>query len=105
MECRYDWLGDAQSADELLDALAHLSCSLVRESHGQDGLWHHTQVLDQMSNPIGNNARLTAPRARENQQRAVGGFHGFTLLRVKLVEKRQCGSGSEVTNSILQGMD
>src|ERR1700724_4341680 len=58
-----------------------------------------------MGNAVGNDTRLAAARTRKNQHRAFRSFHGFALLRVKLVEKRQCGSGSGVGSSILQGIE
>jgi len=51
-------------------------------------------VLDEIGDAVGNDAGLAAAGAGEDQHRALGGFDGFALLRVQLVEKRQCGSGS-----------
>ena len=60
-------------------------------------------VLDQIGDAISDDARLPAAGAGQDQHRALGGFDGFTLLRIQLVEKRQCGSGSRIANLILQG--
>ena len=103
MEGRDDGLGDAQSADQFFDALAHFRGSLVGEGHRQDGFRHHALVLDQIGDAVGDDAGLAAARAGEDQHRAFSGFDGFALLRVQLVEKRQCGSGSRIDPSILQG--
>ena len=59
-------------------------------------LRHHAFVLDQIGDAIGDDARLPAAGAGEDQHRALGGFDGLALLRIQLVEKRQCGSGSRV---------
>src|SRR5208282_1944215 len=48
-------------------------------------------------------ARLAAARAGEDQHRPVGSFDSLALLRVELIEKRQCGSGSGSDDLILQG--
>ena len=103
MERRDDGLGDAQATHQLFHALTHLGCGLVGERHGQDGLRHHALVLDQIGDAVGDDARLPAAGAGKDQHRPFGGFDGLALLRVQLVEKRQCGSGSRIANSILQG--
>ena len=53
-------------------------------------------MLNQVGDAVSDDARLAAPRAGEDQYRTLGGFDGFALLRVELIEKRQCGSGSGV---------
>ena len=82
MKRRDHRLGDAQSAHQLLDALAHLRCRLVGKGHGQDGLRHHALVLDQIGDAVGDYARFAAARASQNQYWPFGGFDGLTLLRV-----------------------
>jgi hypothetical protein len=42
-----------------------------------------------MRNAIGDNTRLPAARAGENEHRPVSSFDSLTLLRVELGEKRQ----------------
>ena len=74
-------LGDGESANQLVHALDHLAGGLVGEGDGEDGLRHHAQVLDQMGDAVGDDARLAAARAGQDQHRAVGGFDGFALLR------------------------
>ena len=96
MERRDDRFGDAQAAHEFVDALAHFSSGLVCERHRQDGFRHNPQIFDEMGNAVGNDTRLAATRTGKNQHRAFRSLHGFALLWVKLVEKRQCGSGSGV---------
>ena len=53
-------------------------------------------ILDQMGDAVGDDARLAAARAGQDQHRPVSGFDGFALLRIELIEERQNGSGSEV---------
>ena len=66
-----------------VDALDHLGRSFVGERHREDRFGHHAHVLDQVSNPVGDDTCLPAARAGEDQHRAVGGFDGFALLRVE----------------------
>ena len=89
MECRDYRLGDAHSADEFFDALPHFGGGLVGEGHRQKGFGHHTLVFDEMGDAVGDDPRLAAARTGEDEHRAFGGFDGFALLRVELVEKRQ----------------
>ena len=89
MKGRDHRLGDAQTADKFFDALAHLGGGLVGEGHRQDGFRHHSHVLDQIGDAVGDDARLAAARAGEDQHRAFGSLDGFALLRVELIEKRQ----------------
>jgi hypothetical protein len=60
-------------------------------------------VFDQVGDAVGDDAGLAAAGAGKDQHRAFSSFDGFALLRVELVEKRQCGSGSGIADSILQG--
>src|ERR1700690_2522192 len=46
-------------------------------------------MLDQMGDAEGDDARLPAARAGQDEHRAVGGLDSFTLLRVELGEERQ----------------
>ena len=82
MEGRNDRLGNRIAADQLVHALRHLGRGFVRERDCKNRLRHRTLVLDQMGDAVRDDARLAAARAREDQQRAFGGFDGFTLLRV-----------------------
>ncbi len=94
MKRRDDRFRNAQSAHKFLHAFAHFGGGLVGKGHRQNGFRHHSNVLDQVSNAVGNDPCLAAPRAREDEHRALGSFDGLALLRVELIEKRQCGSGS-----------
>src|ERR1700722_13367811 len=105
MKCRNDWLGDAEPANQFFDALAHLRGGLVGEGHRQNGFRHYTLVFDQIGNAVGDDARFAAARPGKDQHRPVRSFHGLALLRVQLIEKRQCGRGSGSDDSILQGIE
>jgi hypothetical protein len=60
-------------------------------------------VFDQVGDAVGNDARFAAARAGEDEDWALGSFDGLALLRIQLIEKRQCGSGSGADDLILQG--
>ena len=49
------------------------------------------RCLDEMGDAIGDDARLAAAGAGQNEHRAVGGFDGLTLLRVELERKDKVG--------------
>src|SRR6266567_893068 len=89
MKGRDRWLRHRPPADQFLDALSHLRRSFVGEGDRKNGLRHRTNVFDQMRNPVGDNARLAAPRPSQNEHRPVGSLNSLTLLRIKLGEKRQ----------------
>src|SRR5215469_6024251 len=46
-------------------------------------------MLDEIGDPVGNDARLAAARARQNEHRSIDSFNGLALLRIQLVEKGQ----------------
>jgi hypothetical protein len=89
MKRRDNWLRNGQPAHQLVHALHHLGSRLVGERHGQDGFRHDSEVLDQMSDAVGDDASLPAPGASQDEHRPVGGFDSLTLLRIELVEERQ----------------
>ena len=94
MEGRNRRLGDGEAAHQLVHALDHLLRGLVGEGHGQDGLRHHAQILDEIRDAEGDDPGLAAARAGQDEHRAVRGFNGGALLRVELVEERQMWNGS-----------
>ena len=87
MEGRDDRFRDTQTADKFFNALAHFGGGFVGEGHRQNGFRHHSLVLDQVGDAVGDDARFAAARAGEDQHRAFGGFDGLALLRVELIEK------------------
>ena len=89
MESRNHRLGDRKSAHQLIHALDHLRRSLVGKGHRQDGFRHDAQILDQMGDAVGDDARLAAARAGQDEHRPFGGFDSFALLRIEFFEKRQ----------------
>ena len=56
----------------------------VGEGHREDGVRRHADAVDEMRDAIGDDARLAATGAGEDQHRAVDRLDGFTLLRVEL---------------------
>jgi hypothetical protein len=60
-------------------------------------------VFNQIGDPEGDDARFAAAGAGKDQHRAFSSFDSLALLRVQLIEKGQCGSGSRIDLSILQG--
>ena len=42
-----------------------------------------------MGDAIGDDPRLAAARARQNEHRPIRGLNGFALLRIQFVEERQ----------------
>jgi hypothetical protein len=86
-------LGNGEAADQFVHALSHLGGSFVGKSHRQDGFRHDTEALDQVRDAVGDDTRLAAARAGEDEQRALGGLDSLTLLRVELGEK---GQGSKM---------
>src|SRR5258708_8811421 len=105
MKRRDDGLRNAQAADKFSDAFGDFGGGLVGEGHRQNGFRHHSRAFDQVGDAVSDDARLAAARAREDEHRAFSGFDGLALLRVEWIEKRQCGSGSGVDDSILQGVE
>lgn len=89
MEGRDHRLGNRRSADQFLDALAHLSGSLVGEGDGENRLGHCTDALDQLRNPISDDTRFAAAGTSQNKHGPFGGLDSLTLLRVELGEERQ----------------
>jgi len=59
-------------------------------------------VLDEIRDPVGDDPRFPAARARKDQHWTLDGLDGLTLLRIQLIKKRQSGNGSG-GDSILQG--
>ena len=89
MKRRDHRLGDAQSAYEPVHARAHLPRRLIGERHGQNRFRHDALVLDQVSDPVGDDTRLPAPGAGQNEHRPLSGLDSLALLRIQLIKKRQ----------------
>ncbi len=84
-----DGLAMDNAADNLFHALDHLGSGFVGESHRENGFRHHPEMLNQMSDAVGDDARLSAPSAGQDEHGAIDGFDGFALLRVEFIEERQ----------------
>ena len=87
MKSRDDGLGNGKAAHQLVHAFDHLGGGFIGEGHGQDGFGHHAEILDQMSDAEGDDPRLAAACAGEDEHRAFSSLHGFTLLGIELIEK------------------
>ena len=74
-------------AQQLGYALLHLCGGLVGEGHGQDALRRNPFNLNEMGNPIGDDAGLAAACPGQNKQRPLGLFHRGALLFIELVEQ------------------
>ncbi len=82
VECRNPRLGKRAPADQFLHALRHLASRFVGEGDGQDGFRRGAQVLDQVRDAEGDDARLPRPGARQDEQRPLDGLHRFALLGI-----------------------
>ena len=91
MKSRDDGLRNRIAAYQFVDALGHFGSGFVGKRDGHDRVRHYTHMLDQVGDAVRDHARLPAARPGQYQDRAFGGFDGFALLRVELVEKGQSG--------------
>ena len=48
---------------------------------------------------------LPLPAPGQDEHRAFGGFDGFTLLRIELIEKRQAGKAPKSLVRFYRGLD
>jgi hypothetical protein len=71
-----------QIREQLVDALLHFARGLVRERDSQNVL-RRDALGDEVRDAVGDDACLARARARQDQNRAVDGFSGLTLLRVQ----------------------
>src|SRR5437764_10826 len=67
-------------------ALAPLPRRLVRERDREDLVRLHAARGDQMRDAVGEDARLPRARARDDQERALGGENGLLLGLVQIGE-------------------
>jgi hypothetical protein len=74
-------------ADEELDPLAHLVRGLVGEGDRQDLVGARLPRVDQVRDPVGEDARLARACARQHQERAVGVQDGLALGVVEALEE------------------
>jgi hypothetical protein len=75
------------SADQRLDALAHLPGGLVGEGDREHVVRLGVAIADEVGDAIRNDARLPRAGAGEDEQRAAQVQDGFALLRVQFVEE------------------
>jgi hypothetical protein len=98
-------LRDAETADQFLNAFSHFRSGFIGEGHRQNGFRHDSGMFDQVGDAVGDDAGFPAARAGKDEHRTFGGFDRLALLRIELIEKRQCGSGSGSDDLILQGIE
>ena len=79
-----DRAGD--SAEHVLEPLAHLAGGLVREGDRQDLLRFHAAGVDQVRDAVGEDARLARARSGDHEQRPLRGEDRLLLRRVQIGE-------------------
>ncbi len=81
-------------ADELLDALAHLPCGLVREGDREDLAGPRLALTQQQGDAAGEHAGLARSRTGDDEQRLTAVGDCFELLRVESREQIGVRAGS-----------
>jgi len=76
-------------AEHPLDALLHLPRGLVGEGHGHDPEGGDAHGLHQVSDTVGQDARLAAARPGQDQVRACPGDDGVALLGIESLQERR----------------
>jgi hypothetical protein len=79
---------------KLVHALAHLARRLVGEGDGEDALGSDATDPDQVGDPVGEDAGLSASRAGNHEERTLGRLHGRPLLCVQALDDRLGEHGS-----------
>ena len=75
-------LGQGAVLEQAVDPLRHLRRRLVGKGDGQDGVGRNISYLDEIGDAVGDDPGLAGARPGQNQQWAIHGFDGGTLLRV-----------------------
>src|SRR5579885_3396375 len=70
-----------------LDPVSHLAGSFIGERHSQNRRPRREVFADQVCDSVGYNARLSAPSASEQQQRACHVCNSFFLLRIQACQE------------------
>ena len=73
-------------AEQRLDALAHLPCSLVRKGHREDLPWRNALILDQMGDPVGHRTGLARACPGQYQKRPFRCEDGLLLFFIQMAE-------------------
>jgi hypothetical protein len=76
----------AARAEQVFEALPHLTCGLVRERDREDLVRLCADGVDQMRHAVREHAGLTGACAGDDQQRALGGKHRLPLSGVQVGE-------------------
>ena len=74
-------------AEQGLDAVFHFPRGLVGERHRQDLVGTDSLGRDQVSDALGQDARLAGARSREDEDRSRPGCDGFSLGALSLSRK------------------
>ena len=77
--------GDAPGAvaEEPRRALAHLPRRLVGEGNRHDAAWGHADAVDEVGEPVDDDAGLAAARPRDHEDRALNRLDGGPLRGVQ----------------------
>src|SRR5438445_457173 len=67
------------------NAFAHLTGGLIRKGDRENRAAPNT-LLDEISDAMGDHARLAGAGASQNEDRPIGGEHSFALLRIQVIE-------------------
>src|SRR5213593_1520327 len=83
MKCRNQRIARTRRPEKIADAKLHLIGRFVGECDGEDLLRPDVAIFNQVRHAISDDPRLPAPRARENQDRALGGLNSFELFGIE----------------------
>ncbi len=81
-------------AGQLVDALAHLVGRLVRERDAKDVSGQDADVVDKVSEPVGERSGLPGAGSRNDADEAFGRGDGFSLLLVEAFQEVDHGASS-----------
>jgi hypothetical protein len=82
-------LDNREMSDELRDALPHLGCGFIGEGYGEYRIGSDAVLLNEISDAVGNDPGLARPGAGQDEDRAIDGFDGLALSRIKFREIQQ----------------
>src|SRR5947199_204385 len=73
-------------SDQPVDPLTHLGGGFVGEGDGEDGVGSYAVIFDQVSDAVGDDARLARTGSGKNEHWPFEGLSGFSLLRIEFTE-------------------
>ena len=89
MEGAHPHASGSLGADELVDALLHLTGGLVREGERQDLVGTRLAGGQQVGDAVRQHARLARARPSDDQHRPVDGLHGFLLSGIEPLQNQR----------------